>query len=326
MRDSLARSPLSNVRLFHEVIMKARWIVGLMLAAVVMPVVDLPAAGAEASLGEEAAAVVGGRRISAAELREALARERQSGEMPKVLATLTPQGKERILNDLVERSLLAARARSLGLDKGPRFDRSLLAAAEAILAELLTEREIEALDFGDAALRAYHEANPDEFRAQRRVKARHIVVATEVEAKEARKEIQAGKDFGETAAARNVDSSRSAGGDLGWVVPGVMARTFEEALFSLKTGDVSGIVKTSYGFHLVKAEAVDEGKVRPFDEVKGEVKKRLMERRLRELKEEIRQTVPVEVNRKILENSGEVTAAGEPRFPLTGRNPESGRE
>ncbi len=83
------------------------------------------------------------------------------------------------------------------------------------------------------------------------VRASHILVQTEDEAKKLYDEISAGKDFAEAAAEVSLCPSGSRGGDLGYFGRGMMVKPFEDAAFSLETGVVSKPVQTQFGWHLI---------------------------------------------------------------------------
>lgn len=248
----------------------------------------------------EAAAQVGERRISQEELREELIGERKSGNSAKALESFTPEGRKRILKGLILRRLLADEARKRGMDEDPEIQRAIDRAVNEVLADSLVRSEVERLDLTDSALFKYYKANEGVFSTGGRVRARHIVVATEKEAKQALKEVQEGKDFERVASERNIDASRKKGGELGWVSRGVMVKPFEVELFSLRAGEMSPVVKTSFGFHIIKVEEVETPKIRPFDTVKGEVRKRMVDEHVQKLRQEIEKQVPVQINEEVL--------------------------
>lgn len=85
-----------------------------------------------------------------------------------------------------------------------------------------------------------------------RVKASHILVKTEAEAKEIMQKIKAGDDFAKLAKLYSQCPSGNAGGDLGYFGKGQMVKPFEEACFKANAGDVLGPVKTQFGWHIIK--------------------------------------------------------------------------
>lgn len=83
------------------------------------------------------------------------------------------------------------------------------------------------------------------------VRASHILVKTEEEAKKLYDEIKAGKDFADAAAEYSLCPSGAAGGDLGFFGKGMMVKPFEDAAFSLEVGELSEPVETQFGWHLI---------------------------------------------------------------------------
>lgn len=84
------------------------------------------------------------------------------------------------------------------------------------------------------------------------VRASHILVKTEEEAKKLYDEIKAGKNFADAAAEVSLCPSGAAGGDLGFFGKGMMVKPFEDAAFSLEVGELSEPVQTQFGWHLIQ--------------------------------------------------------------------------
>lgn len=100
------------------------------------------------------------------------------------------------------------------------------------------------------------------------IHARHILVETREEAEEVVTRLEAGEDFAAVAAEVSQDeSNKDAGGDLGWLARGRMVPEFEEVAFDLAPGEVSDVVETTYGFHIIKVEDRDENRELSEDEL-----------------------------------------------------------
>lgn len=84
------------------------------------------------------------------------------------------------------------------------------------------------------------------------VRASHILVANEKDAKSIMDRLAKGEDFAALAKRFSKCPSKSKGGDLGWFTKGQMVKEFEDACFNGKTGDVVGPVKTEFGYHVIK--------------------------------------------------------------------------
>jgi peptidyl-prolyl cis-trans isomerase SurA len=115
-------------------------------------------------------------------------------------------------------------------------------------------------------------------------------------AEEARKP---GVDFAELAKAKSEGPSADQGGDLGWFRRGVMVKEFERIAFALKVGEVSDPVRTTFGFHVIKVEERRAVGVKPFEEMKDQLRERLLHDQLDKYTDqyvqELKQSAIVEV-------------------------------
>lgn len=140
------------------------------------------------------------------------------------------------------------------------------------------------LNISDKSIAKYYHDNQKEFWQLGKARAKHILLLVEkdlpevsknkkfLQAKKILGEIKAGKDFSEAAKEYSEDISASSGGDIGFVEKGKMVPEFEKAVFSLKEGEISDIVVTEYGYHIVKVEEVLPGKTLPFKEIKERIR------------------------------------------------------
>jgi peptidyl-prolyl cis-trans isomerase D len=133
----------------------------------------------------------------------------------------------------------------------------------------------------DQALKDYYEQIKDRFVTTERRHARHILITTGEgvddaaalkKATDLTAQAKGGGDFAQLAKDNSKDpGSASQGGDLGWAERGMFVGPFEEALFSMQPGEIRGPVKTQFGYHVLKLEGVEAGKVKSFDEARAEV-------------------------------------------------------
>ncbi|MGH9662633.1 MAG: peptidylprolyl isomerase, partial [Bryobacteraceae bacterium] len=135
----------------------------------------------------------------------------------------------------------------------------------------------------DAEVRRAYEENKDRYRIPERVKSRHILLSTagkpeaeiakvQAKANDLLKQIKGGTDFAELAKKNSEDTATApGGGELGWVERGRTVAEFETTLYALKPNEVSNVVKTQYGFHIIQAQGREEARLKPFDEVKAEL-------------------------------------------------------
>jgi peptidyl-prolyl cis-trans isomerase C len=149
-----------------------------------------------------------------------------------------------------------------------------LTLAKLVEAEVKPKIKIE-----EREVKTFYDENPDQFKQPETFRASHILVpvppnATEEQKKAARaeiegvlKEIRAGADFAEMARKHSKDGSAANGGDLGAFPRGQMVAPFEEALLKLSPGQLSDVVETQFGYHIIKLVEKNEGRTVPLAEV-----------------------------------------------------------
>ena len=250
-------------------------------------------------------AIVNDQSIDIEEFENSLTLQRKEGNVRQVLDTLTFEGRNKALTKLIDTKLLAVEARQQKLDNVAAVRRKIDRAVEQILADAIIHKEIEQLDLKPDTLKKYYASHPQFFTANERVKARHIVTKTRDEALQALAELKQGKDFSEIASERNIDSSKAKGGLLGWVYKGLMVKSFEDSLFRLDEGQVSGIVRTAYGYHIIKAEKVDAGEPEPFESVIEKVRAKIIEQHLSDFKAKLNRKYKVQINTELLKDMNE---------------------
>ncbi len=156
--------------------------------------------------------------------------------------------------------------------------------------KLISLKVEEGLSVSDEELRSFYQENRSVFQQPEKVRARHILVKVdpETDKEKARKTIDAararlvkGEDF--AAVAREVSEGPSApeGGDLGFFGRGQMVAPFEEAAFSLETGEISPVVETRFGYHVVQVTDHEPEKILAYDEVKGRLEEVLLREKIK---------------------------------------------
>lgn len=247
--------------------------------------------------------------------------ERELKNLPEYLKAMadTPQGRKEMLDTMVIRELILQQASKDGLDKGPEIEEKLQDLKKRLIVESFLKKKVEAeSQVSDADLQKFYEQNKDKFKSGEQMRASHILVKTEKEAKEILAQIKAGGNFEELAKKNSVDSSSAKGGDLGWFGKGSMVPAFEKAALSLKEGQVSGVVKSDFGFHIIKLTGKRAAGIRPLEEVKDQIKGAIMPTKQQEvfqkIKEELKKTAKISVKEDVLNSMGskkEESKAGE---------------
>ena len=205
-------------------------------------------------------------------------------------------GKKQFADDYLRMKILAQEGMKNGLDKDPDVMKQLDLLRENLVAQEELKRLDSTVTVSDADLKKAYEENKKEYE---QVKAKHILIAfkgspaaqkgkkelTDAEAKAKaellRNEIIAGKAKFEDVAKKESDDLESGknGGDLGAFSHGQMVPEFEQAAFSAKPGDITPVVKTQFGYHIIK---VEEHSSTPFEQVKANLEKTLKQKKLRD--------------------------------------------
>jgi peptidyl-prolyl cis-trans isomerase C len=269
-------------------------------AALAAAVLIAAGAAAQATRDLRPVAHVAGRTILAADLQDRLAAERKQAAMENRLDAFGPQATETALQSLIDVKLFAAQARTEGLPARQEVQHAIENAIDDVLAQALLAARGAQVPLDEAALRRYFDANPGEFRVPGRVRARHLVVRTQQEAESLLGRVRRSADFAALAKAHNIDTTRDSGGDLGWVSPGLMVEPVDRALFGLEPGEVSPVIRTSYGFHVVKVEEVEAGMTKPFASVAAEARQKILAAALDSWKAELRETHAVKIHHAVL--------------------------
>jgi len=124
----------------------------------------------------------------------------------------------------------------------------------------------------DDELLEYYNENKESFFEPEKVHARHILVETEEEANNLLLQLKEGlTDFAELAKEKSIGPSAPSGGDLGFFARGQMVKEFENAAFSLEPGEISGVVKTQFGYHIIKCEEKKDEHSPTFEEAKEKI-------------------------------------------------------
>ena len=158
---------------------------------------------------------------------------------------------------------------------------------QASISQLIKKEIVPKINIKPEEIKQYYETNMDKFRRPERVHAQHILMKTEEgdseeKKAEARKKLEAlhkrilaGEDFSALAKEHSQGPSSVRGGDLGFFTRGRMVKSFEDVAFKLAPNEVSGIVETQFGYHLIKVVEHQAESNPPYDEVEPKIKSML---------------------------------------------------
>ena len=172
-------------------------------------------------------------------------------------------------------------------DQGYDMERLRKEITQSLQVFMVQQHVVEDVEVTDEEMRRAYNSNVDQIAQPETVRARHILVsleegATEEDKAAAREKIEAiqnelaaGADFAELAKEKSEGPSSKNGGDLGYFSADKMVPSFSDAAFALQPGEVSGIVETRFGYHIIKLEDRKDAWLPSFDEVKEHLRPQL---------------------------------------------------
>ncbi|MDM8551097.1 peptidylprolyl isomerase [Desulfobacterales bacterium HSG2] len=146
--------------------------------------------------------------------------------------------------------------------------------------EFIDKKFADKIAVSDKETKDYYDANPDFFKQPEQIKASHILIKVDTKADDTKKaearkkmegfqeQLKKGGDFAAIAKESSECPSNAKGGDLGYFKRGQMVKPFEDAAFALKTGEMSDIVETRFGYHLIKTTDKKAETTSPYEEVR----------------------------------------------------------
>jgi peptidyl-prolyl cis-trans isomerase C len=192
-------------------------------------------------------------------------------ELGPSLAQMDPATKdENVLSFLIDMKIVAKAAEDKKVADSEEFKKRLAFARNRLLMDSLLAQEGKAATTDDAMKKVYEEASK-QITGEQEVRARHILVETEDEAKAVKAELDKGADFAELAKKKSKDPGSADGGDLGFFTKEQMVPEFSAVAFALDPGKISDPVKSQFGWHIIKVEEKRNRKAPDFDQVKAQI-------------------------------------------------------
>ncbi|MEO7493866.1 MAG: peptidyl-prolyl cis-trans isomerase [Massilia sp.] len=241
-----------------------------------------PAAAAPAAASSsQNIATVNGKAIPASRLDQIVKQVVAQGKQ-----TDSPQLREAIKKDLIAREVLIQEADKQGFGLKPDVKSQIDNARQSIVINAMRADYLKKTPIKDADIKAEY----DRAKAQmpdKEYHARHILVATEDEAKAIITKLKGGAKFEELAKVSK-DGSAANGGDLDWAAPTNYVPEFSKAMVALNKGQITETpVKTQFGYHVIKLEDTRAPKIPPLEEVKQQVVEALQQKRLQAFQEDL---------------------------------------
>jgi peptidyl-prolyl cis-trans isomerase C len=201
----------------------------------------------------------------------------------------TPELRDFLRDELVNRELFIRAAKAKGLDRDAAMKTQMQVAADSILIRAYLNDYMGGNGISDDVLKKEYETIKAGL-GDKEYRARHILVEKKEDAEGLIKQLQAGSKFDELAKANSKDpGSKENGGDLDWAVPSNYVKPFADALVALQKGKYTPTpVQSPFGFHVIQLDDTREAKAPSFEEVKPQLTQRLqgqvVERHLIELR------------------------------------------
>ena len=173
-----------------------------------------------------------------------------------------------------------------------------------LLHKYLSEKFYSKVSVTNAEAEKFYAENEQHFVTSDSVRASHILVKEEKEADEVKAKLDSGSNFEELAEEYSKCPSSAKGGDLGYFEKGQMVKEFEEAAFSLNPGEVTGPVKTQFGYHMIKLVDKKKSAKQSFESVRENIKsyigKGIADQLVTEKINELRESAEIEIDRNSL--------------------------
>jgi peptidyl-prolyl cis-trans isomerase C len=194
-----------------------------------------------------------------------------------------PERKRQFVENLVMNDLLFEEGQRAGYDKDPEIDRQVTDLRKRLVVQRVMRQYQTPPNVTDEQARAYYDQNTTLY-STTQIHASHILVKDESVAKELLADLRAHPEkFADLAREKSTDTiSAKKGGDLGTFGAGRMVPEFEKVAFALKPGEISDVVKTQYGYHIITVLDRKEGEPKPFDQVKEQIRATLRNRALQD--------------------------------------------
>lgn len=219
-------------------------------------------------------ATVNGKAIPAERAEVMLNEQRAQG------APDNPQLHDAVREELIRREVLAQEAAKKGLDKKADVQAQMDLARQAVLLRAYVQDFMKSNPITEADLKKEYDTIKTQM-GSKEYKPRHVLLATEEEAKAVITKLRAGEKFEELAKQSNDPGSKDTGGDLGWSNPGMFVKPFAEAMVKLEKGQYSATpVKSDFGYHVIQLDDVRELKAPEFVTVKAQLEQRLQQQKI----------------------------------------------
>ena len=219
---------------------------------------------------DEVVAVVNGEPIHHAQLEPLFAEFKKQTKKSAV----SEEDKIQLLKNLIRRNLILRQEFTQDLRKSPEISNRVKEYEDKLVLEAYIKQHIiNFLTVSEEEAKQYYLKNLHQFASPPKVKASHILLRSEADAKQVLEKLKAGESFTGLAKQYSIDLPMAfEGGSMGTITKGRTLPQLEEALFVLNEGEISGIVKTQFGWHILRVDEKIADQYIPYEEVKDRIK------------------------------------------------------
>jgi peptidyl-prolyl cis-trans isomerase C len=247
---------------------------------------------------EAVVAEVNGERISRGDFERAF-----QGFLDQQKAGGNEQpSREAFLDQMINETLILQYARKQGVDREPDYQQELKERQRELLLDYFEQHHLfDGITIGSEEIRQYYERHAEDFMQPEKIQVRHILTNTYEEAAAALQRIKNGEDFQEVARTVSIHASRTQGGALPPFSRGTYNKPFEDAAFALAVGELSGIIKSELGYHIIEKTGETPKQLRPLSDVQQQIASYLLEQKKQQIVQEFLESLRSQAHIRIVE-------------------------
>ena len=241
----------------------------ILISAILLSIY-LTGCGSKLSSQDKILVTVGNKFITLNDFKHRLAK------LPPYYREVADKNKKTLFDDMIVESLFLEDAIRKGVDRDKEVRDIIEEARKKIIIAKFVKTEVDdKIKISEEDMKKYYEEHKDDFKKPEMWRASHILVASEGEAKEILAQLSNGKSFETIAKEKSIDATASRGGDVGYFRKGQVVPEFENVCFNLKQGQVSDIIHTQFGYHIIKLTDKKNETIQSFEEAKPGIENEL---------------------------------------------------
>ena len=231
-------------------------------------------------------------------------------KLPERYQEVAKKNKKGFLDELITDTLLHHEALNKKLDKDKDVQQMFEEAKKKIIVSRLLDDEVDKkVTVTEEEIKAYYGANQEKFKTPEVLRASHILVETKQEAEDVRAELAKGANFEELARKRSIDPTAKTGGDIGYFTEGQLVPEIEDITLTMQVGDVSEVVKTDFGYHVLKLTERRESRIKDLeqshDAIAQAIERIKKQNLFNEFVEDLKEKSKIIINNKLLSTISE---------------------